>query len=137
MFFYLSRETINKSNFKSCKIGDLINLENSLKFGQKISGHYVQGHVDTTGTIKKIIKIGRSWKVFINTGNKHKKYIVNKASITINGVSLTISNIINSTIEITIIPHTLYLTNLIKLKKNNVVNIEFDIFSKYLLKLND
>ena len=86
IFFYLSKETLTRTAFSLAKVGDLINIEKSLNYGNKISGHYVQGHVDSTG-------------------------------------------------QISIIPHTLKLTNLVKLKKNILVNVEFDIFGKYLLNL--
>ena len=134
--FYLSKETLKRSNFKFVKIGKSINIEKSLTHGQKVSGHYVQGHVDTTGKIKSISIIDKSWNIKVSIPNKFKKYIISKGSISINGVSLTISSIIKEGFVLTIIPHTLKLTNLINLKPNNLVNLEFDIFSKYLINLN-
>lgn len=136
LYFYLSRETLKRSNFKIIKKGQYINLENSLIFGQDISGHYTQGHVDTTGKIKNISKVGKSWVLNISILSKYRKYLMEKGSISINGVSLTLSKIKKNSFEIFIIPHTLKLTNLIKIKKNDLVNIEFDIFGKYLLNLN-
>ena len=133
--FYLSKETIRRSNFKNAKIGKIINLEKSLLHGQKISGHYVQGHVDTTATVNKITIIDKSWIIDFNLKRKYLIYLIEKGSISVNGVSLTISKVTNKGFQITVIPHTLKLTNLVKLKKNSVVNIEFDIFSKYLFKL--
>ena len=133
--FYLSKETIDRSTFKKVKIGNRINIEKSIFYGQKISGHYVQGHVDTTAKIKFVKIIGKFWIVEFKIPNNFMKYIVEKASISINGVSLTISKITKSGFQVTVIPHTLKLTNLINLKKGRFVNIEFDIFSKYLLKL--
>lgn len=135
IFFYLSNETLLRSNFKQIKLKDRINLEKSLIFGSKISGHYTQGHVDTTGIINKISIIDKSWVLQIRISNNYKKYIVEKGSVSINGVSLTVSKILNFGFEITIIPHTLKMTNLIKLKRGNIVNIEFDIFGKYLIDL--
>ena len=132
LFFYLSDETIARSGFKNVKKGDLINVEKSMYFGQIVSGHYVQGHVDTTGKVKFIKKIGKTWLVDFAISKKFLKNIVEKASISINGVSLTISKITKNGFQITIIPHTLKLTNLLKLEKGSIVNIEFDIFSKYL-----
>ena len=134
--FYLSKETLKRSNFKFIKIGKSINIEKSLTHGQKVSGHYVQGHVDTTGKIKSISIIDKSWNIKVSIPSKFKKYIISKGSISINGVSLTISSIIKEGFVLTIIPHTLKLTNLINLKPNNLVNLEFDIFSKYLINLN-
>ena len=135
--FYLSKETIDRSIFKKVKIGNRINIEKSIFYGQKISGHYVQGHVDTTAKVKFVKIIGKFWVVEFKIPNNFMKYIVEKASISINGVSLTISKITKSGFQVTVIPHTLKLTNLINLKKGRFVNIEFDIFSKYLLKLGD
>lgn len=134
-FFYLSKETLKRSNFKNVIIGKSINMEKSLYFGKKISGHYTQGHVDTTAKIKDIKIIEKSWVIDLKIPNKFQKYLVEKASISVNGVSLTISKITKTGFEITVIPHTLKLTNLIKLKPTELVNIEFDIFGKYLLKL--
>ena len=134
--FYLSKETLKRSNFKFIKIGKSINIEKSLTHGQKVSGHYVQGHVDTTGKIKSISIIDKSWNIKVSIPSKFKKYIISKGSISINGVSLTISSVIKEGFVLTIIPHTLKLTNLINLKPNNLVNLEFDIISKYLINLN-
>ena len=130
--FYLSKETLKRSNFKNTKIGKSINIEKPLFHGKKISGHYVQGHVDTTSRVQRIKIIDRSWYVKLSLEKKYKKFIVEKGSICINGVSLTISNVNEKSFEITIIPHTLKLTNLINLKKGDIVNIEFDMIGKYL-----
>ena len=132
--FYLSKETLDKTNFKFIKIGNIINIEKSLGYGTKVSGHYVQGHSDTTGRVVSIIVLSKTWVVTIELKKILQKYLIEKGSIAINGVSLTISKIKKNKFEINIIPHTLKLTNLIKLKKNDTVNIEFDIFSKYLFK---
>ena len=133
--FYLSKETLKKTTFSSAKIGDFINIERSLNYGNKISGHYVQGHVDTTAIVSNIIISDKTWIISFKISKLHKKYLIEKGSISINGISLTISEITKNIFKISIIPHTLKLTNLIKLKKNNLVNVEFDIFSKYLLNL--
>ncbi len=134
--FYLSKETIKRSNFKFIKKGKKINLEKSLKHGQKISGHYVQGHVDNTARVKKIDIIDKTWIITLQLENKKlHKLLVEKASITINGVSLTISKIFKRNFQINVIPHTLKLTNLKNLKIKDYVNVELDIFSKYISKL--
>ncbi len=134
-FFYLSKETLKRSNFKIAKIGQHVNIEKSLYYGKKISGHYVQGHVDSTAFVNSIKIIDRSWIINFSLEKKFKKFLIDKGSIAINGVSLTISKVKRFSFEVTIIPHTLKLTNLIKLKKGNLVNIEFDIFGKYLINL--
>ena len=134
MEFYLSKESINKSKFKHLKIGQKINLELPLKYGQDISGHICQGHVDCTSLLKKINKVGKSIVLEFKIENKFSKYLIPKASILINGVSLTISKIKGNNFQIWCIPHTLKLTNLSNLKVNDIVNIEIDILSKYVKK---
>ena len=132
--FYLSNETLNKSKFKNIKVKDKINLELPLKFGQKISGHICQGHVDTVCKVKQIRKIDKSLVFEFKISNEFKKLLVEKASILINGVSLTISKIKKESFEIWVIPHTLKLTNLSNVFKNDLVNVEIDILSKYTKK---
>ncbi len=132
--FYLSNETLNKSKFKKVKLKDVINLEMPLKFGQNISGHICQGHVDTVGKVCSIKKIDKSYVYKFKLKKNYIRFLVEKASILINGVSLTISKIKKDSFEIWIIPHTLKLTNLNNLKKNDHVNIEIDILSKYVKK---
>ena len=132
--FYLSKETINRSKFNKIKINDIINIELPLKHGQKISGHICQGHVDTIAKVSKISFVDKSSIYSFLINKKFKKYLIEKASILINGVSLTISKITSSGFQIWAIPHTLRLTNLKDLKKNDIVNIEIDILSKYIKK---
>ena len=132
--FYLSKETIDRSKFRRIKKGNKINLELPLKFGQKISGHICQGHVDTVGLVQKIVKLDQSQNFEFRMNKKFKKNLIEKASIFINGVSLTISKVTKKGFQIWAIPHTLKLTNLSKLKKNDLVNIEIDIISKYVKK---
>ena len=130
--FYLSNETIQRSKFKYLKKNEIINLELPLKYGQKISGHICQGHVDTVGKILKIKKIDKSYLFDFEINKKERKNLIEKASICINGISLTISKVTKKGFQIWIIPHTFKLTNLSKLKKGNFVNIEIDILSKYV-----
>jgi len=135
IFFYLSKETIKRSSFKFLKKGKIINLEKSLVYGQKISGHFTQGHVDTTARVKEIKFIDKSWELFLEISNKKlNNYLVEKASVSVNGVSLTISKISKKYFILNIIPHTLKLTNLKHLRKNDLVNVELDIFGKYIYK---
>ena len=130
--FYVSKETLKKTIFKSLKKGNVINLEKPLKYGQRISGHFVQGHIDTTSRVKKICHLGKSWLINFKLSNRYKKYLVQKGSITINGVSLTIAEILKDGYQIAIIPKTLKLTNLIYLKEKDLVNIELDVLGKYI-----
>ena len=135
VYFYISYETIKRSNFKKIRLNQIINIEKSLRFGQKISGHFIQGHVDTTAKIKKLILIDKSWVLNLELNDrKLLKFLEEKASISINGVSLTISKVLKKTFELNIIPHTLKLTNLKNLKANDIVNVELDIFGKYIYK---
>ena len=132
--FYLSNETLKKTNFKIAKKGDLINIEKSLKFGDHISGHFVQGHVDTTSQINQIDIVGKSWIINLSLDKKYKKNLIEKGSITINGISLTVSKTLKNGFQVVIIPQTLKSTNLIHLKKKDVVNVEFDVLGKYINK---
>ena len=132
MEFYLSNETVKRSKFKFLKIKDLINLELPLKYGQKISGHICQGHVDTTGKVLNVHKVDKSYIFDFEINSKERKNIIEKASICINGISLTISKVTKKGFQIWVIPHTFKLTNLSKVKKGSLVNIEIDILSKYV-----
>ena len=132
MEFYLSDETISRSKFNYIKLKDKINLELPLKYGQKISGHICQGHVDTIGKILSIKRIDKSYLFDFQIRKKERKNIIEKASISINGISLTISKLTSKGFQIWIIPHTYKLTNLSSLKKGNLVNVEIDILSKYV-----
>ena len=132
MEFYLSNETIERSKFKYLKINEQINLELPLKYGQKISGHICQGHVDTIGNVISVKKIDKSYLFDFEIPLKERKNIIEKASICVNGISLTISKVTKKGFQIWVIPHTFKLTNLSKLKKNSLVNIEIDILSKYV-----
>ena len=132
MEFYLSDETISRSKFNYIKLKDKINLELPLKYGQKISGHICQGHVDTIGKILSIKSIDKSYLFDFQISKKERKNIIEKASISINGISLTISKVTSKGFQIWIIPHTYKLTNLSSLKKDSFVNVEIDILSKYV-----
>ena len=132
MEFYLSKETIGRSKFNNIKPNDYVNLELPLKFSQKISGHICQGHVDCTGKISFIKKIDKSYLFDFIINKEQRANLVEKASISINGISLTISKKTKKGFQTWVIPHTFKLTNLSKHKKNDLVNIEIDILSKYV-----
>ena len=132
MEFYLSNETIQRSKFKFLKVNEQINLELPLKYGQKISGHICQGHVDTLGKIKDIKKIDKSYLFDFEVPSKERKNLIEKASICINGISLTISKVTKKGFQIWVIPHTFKLTNLSKINRGSFVNVEIDILSKYV-----
>ena len=130
--FYVSKETIKRSNLSIIKTNDMVNLEKPIKFGDRISGHFIQGHIDTVARVKKIKLSGKAWQIDFSLENKFKKYLINKGSIAVNGVSLTIAKVKKNVFQVVVIPHSLKLTNLIKLQEKDLVNIEFDILLKYI-----
>ena len=134
LFFNISPETLKISSLRNKGVGTILNLEKSLKFGDEIAGHFLQGHVDDTGKILSVNKNKNSWIFWIKFKSKFKKYLINKGSIAINGVSLTINEIKNSSIRVDIIPHTFDKTNFKFLKKNMDVNLEYDLLMKFLKK---
>ena len=127
-------ETIQKTNMSSLKIGSLVNLERCLKIGDRLDGHMVQGHVDDTVVCNKINEEDGSWRIEFEGENLNEKLIVDKGSICINGISLTVAKINNNFVEVAIIPYTFENTNFKQLKINDMVNIEYDILGKYILK---
>ena len=131
MEFYLSNETIQRSKFKYLKINDHINLELPLKYGQKISGHICQGHVDTVGKVKSIKKIDKSYLFDFEIPLKERINIIEKASICINGISLTISKVTKKVFKFDNSPY-IQINKFIKNKKGSLVNVEIDILSKYV-----
>ena len=132
MEFYLSKETISRSKFRFLKEGERINLELPLKYGTKISGHICQGHVDTVAKILNIKKIDKSYLFDFEISKKEINNLIEKASICVNGISLTISKVTKRGFQIWIIPHTYKETNLSMLNRSDLVNIEIDILSKYV-----
>lgn len=127
-------ETIQKTNMSSLKIGSLVNLERCLKIGDRLDGHMVQGHVDNTVVCTKINEEDGSWRIGFEGENLNEKLIVDKGSICINGISLTVAKIYKNYVEVAIIPYTYDNTNFKQLKINDIVNIEYDILGKYILK---
>ncbi len=133
----VSRE---RTIFKNSKIGDLINLERAAKIGQRNSGHNVTGHIDEVGEILNIIQKSDFSLFRIGIEKKNRKLLVDRGSVAVNGISLTVSDVsdLNSEtawFEVSIIPHTLKITNLKTLKIKNKINLEFDILGKYALNL--
>ena len=133
----IGEETIKRSNVTNWNIGTVINIEKSLKVGDEISGHFVYGHVDAVLHINKIVKLENSMEFefsFKNSDNssKFKKYIVEKGSVAINGISLTVANVFDNSFNVSVIPHTYEITNLSILKDGDKVNIEFDPLARYI-----
>ena len=127
-------ETVQKTNMGFLKVGSLLNLERCLKIGGRLDGHMVQGHVDDTVKCVKIVNENGSWRYYFEGTNINPKLLVNKGSVCINGVSLTIANTKGKTFEVAIIPYTYENTNFKALKANDLINIEYDILGKYILK---
>ncbi len=126
----LKRTNLANSIFKNEKI----NLEKSLQIGDEISGHFVYGHVDTTTTVSEILELENSWEYhFEKNFNKNNKFIVEKGSISINGISLTVAKVESNTFMISVIDHTFNQTNLKFLNKSDQVNIEFDYLARFIL----
>ena len=127
-------ETVQKTNMGFLKVGSLLNLERCLKIGGRLDGHMVQGHVDDTVKCVKIVNENGSWRYYFEGTNINPKLLVNKGSVCINGVSLTIANTKGKNFEVAIIPYTYENTNFKALKANDFINIEYDILGKYILK---
>jgi riboflavin synthase len=133
----IGEETQLRTNFSSNLFDKLIdiNIERSLKIGDEISGHFVYGHVDRITRINSINKLNNSWEFYFeNFQNEDKKFIVEKGSIAINGISLTIAKEDSSNFFISVIPHTFENTNLKYLKIEDFVNVEFDYLARFLMK---
>ena len=128
-------ETVDKTNFSAKQVGDMVNLEPSLKIGDSLDGHFVMGHVDGVGQVVNIINDEDNWVIRIQPPTDMMKYIAYKGSISVNGTSLTVSARTNEYFEISLIKHTLENTNLGKLSVSGVVNLEVDMFARYIENL--
>ena len=130
-----SLETLSKTNLGKKKVGDLINLERAMIANGRFGGHIVSGHIDSIGEIISLKKSGKSTEYWFKIKSKFKKYLIDKGSICIDGISLTVNQVKNNTFSVNIIPHTDSETNSKTWKKNQKVNLEFDQVAKYLEKL--
>ena len=128
------KETILKSSIKNWRIGDLINIERAMKLGDRLDGHMVQGHVDQTAKCTKISEENGSWYFYFEY-QKSNNLIIEKGSISINGVSLTIVESMKNGFSVAIIPYTYEYTNFKNIKIGDLVNIEFDMIGKYIHKI--
>lgn len=134
IFFSVVPETLKRTNLSRLKIGSVMNLEKSMTLSTLLSGHLVQGHVDGLGTIKTIKIQGNSREIEVEVKADILKFLVEKGSVALNGISLTISKLKNKSFEVAIIPHTWISTNLKEIKIGDEVNIEIDIVAKYIKK---
>ncbi len=132
--FEMIEETTRKTDLGNLKPGDIVNIERSLKAGDRLEGHFVLGHVDGVGIIKKIQNKPKEVQVWFEIPKKLSKYVVKKGSIAIDGISLTVVDIKNNLASVCLIPHTMEITNF-KIKNiGDKLNIETDILGKYILK---
>jgi len=131
--FDLSEETLSRSNLKFLKPGDIVNLERALRASDRLGGHILQGHVDFTAPIVELIRKGEHWSLKVRIKEDHEVYFVEKGSVGIDGISLTINKIEGSIIHMNIIPHTYENTNLKARKPGDMVNLEVDIIGKYVV----
>ena len=132
--FEMIDETIKKTDLGNLILGGKVNIERSLKAGDRMEGHFVLGHVDGVGVIKKIEKKPKEVKVWFEVPKKLAKFIVKKGSIAIDGISLTVVDITKNKASVCLIPHTMKVTNFHTKKVGDKVNIETDILGKYILK---
>ena len=131
--FEMIGETIKKTNLGSLERGDRVNIERSLKVGERLEGHFVLGHVDGVGIIYKIEKQTNQVQIWVKIPKELSKHIIKKGSITVDGISLTIVDKLKDQFSVSIIPHTMQVTNLGYKKIGDKVNIETDILGKYIL----
>ena len=132
--FEMIEETTKKTDLGNLKVGGIVNIERSLKAGERLEGHFVLGHVDGVGIIKKISKKPKEVQVWFELPKKLSKYVVKKGSIAVDGISLTIVDIKNNLASVSLIPHTIEVTNFKTKKVGDKLNIETDILGKYILK---
>jgi len=131
--FEMIGETMKKTNLGSLERGDKVNVERSLKVGERLEGHFVLGHVDGVGIISKIEKQPNQVQIWIKVPTKLSKYIIQKGSVTVDGISLTVVDKGKDNFSVSIIPHTIKITNMSYKKIGDKVNIETDILGKYIL----
>lgn len=129
------KETLDKTNIGNLKINDVVNLERGMKLGDRLDGHIVQGHIDETGICTSIKNDEGSTKFTFTYNSKNNNITIEKGSITVNGVSLTVVDSKEDEFSVAIIPYTLEYTTFKNLKENDIVNLEFDVIGKYVSKL--
>lgn len=137
--FTTINESLSKTNLGDLKIGSSVNLEKPMKLNATLDGHIVQGHVDATGIVKKINKLKDSWEYYVEFSSKFRNNIIYVGSIAVNGVSLTIAEIVKESkktveVKVAIIPHTYNVTNFKFLKPKDKINLEFDMLGKYAVR---
>ena len=132
--FEMIDETMKKTDLGNLKVGSLINIERSLKVGERLEGHFVLGHVDGVATITKMEKKPKEVKIWFKIPKNLKKYVVQKGSIALDGISLTVVDVKNDLASVCLIPHTIEITNFKTKNIDDKLNIETDVLGKYILK---
>ena len=133
----VSTETLKCTNIDELELGDVVNIEQSLKLGDSIDGHFVFGHVDEVSIVQKIEELDQTKILHFSLSEEGMKFVVKKGSIAINGVSLTVNAVNDSGFEVMIIPHTLEKTTFNEFKKGTRANIEYDMLARYVQNLKD
>jgi riboflavin synthase len=131
----LSRETLERSTLGKLRTGSMVNLERAMRLSDRLGGHLVSGHIDGTGTLKRIERQGRSWLVQIGLDPSLGTYLIEKGSIAVDGISLTIAGCTTDSFRVAVIPQTAAATTLVKKRAGDTVNIEIDMIAKYIEKL--
>lgn len=130
-----SQETIARTTLKNYRLGQCLNLERALKVGDRLGGHFVSGHVDSVGRVDQIKKTGHSLLLDFNYDPVHSQLVIEKGSIAVNGISLTVNQCSEGFFSVNIIPHSVASTNLSNLKRKDKVNLEFDMLGKYVVQM--
>ena len=132
---FLAEETVERTYLGSLEPGDVVNLERALRADSRLDGHFVQGHVDGTATIERIERVGEDWRFSFSLPPGLDQYVVEKGSIAVDGISLTVATIDDDSFEIAIIPETYEVTNLANKSAGDSVHLEVDVIAKYVEKL--
>lgn len=128
-------ETLKKTTLGSLPSGTPVNLERAMRLGDRLGGHLVQGHVDTTGAVDAIIDTANVWEMWVRFAPAYRRLLIPMGSITIDGISLTVAELEDERLKVAIIPHTLAVTNLHQQRVGNTVNLEFDMMAKYAMNM--
>ncbi|HEX2304986.1 MAG TPA: riboflavin synthase [Nitrososphaeraceae archaeon] len=134
-YFEVVKETMKRTSLGMLKVGNLVNLERSLRISDRIEGHIVLGHIDGVGRIEDIVKIPSETKIWINVSKEIAKFLVPKGSVALDGVSFTIVDVMKNKFSVALVPHTLAVTTFKNKQKGDKVNIEVDILSRYVAKV--
>ena len=133
--FHAGTETLARTSLSRFVPGDAVNIEPALRAGEPLGGHYVQGHVDGVGTVREVEKAGEGTRVVVEAPPELLRYCVEKGSITVDGISLTVVAVESHTFELALIPHTLAATTFGSLAAGRIVNLEIDVLAKYVERL--